>query len=76
MSAMLRSLALARARALPAAAVVARRLPLSTAPRALRRSYATPAAAASTSAPVINYEPAKEAKHLNKVLIANRYVRE
>jgi hypothetical protein len=69
------SLALARARALTttSAAVVIRR----AAPRAAGtvlvtrpRTYATAAPAATSSA--VNYEPAKEAKHLKKVLIANR----
>jgi hypothetical protein len=35
-----------------------------------RRTYASVAPAATTN--VVNYEPAKEDKHLRKVLIANR----
>jgi hypothetical protein len=72
---MLRTLALARARAITtasAAAVVRRsapRLVTSTVTRG-RRTYASVAPAATTN--VVNYEPAKEDKHLRKVLIANR----
>lgn len=71
---MLRSLRVARLRALTtaSAATAARRIPIAAPTIARgRRSYATPAAATATT---INYEPAKEAKHLKKVLIANRCV--
>jgi len=74
---MLRSLAIARARAITtasAANVIRRQAPRLVTSTPLvtrgRRSYASAAPAAATTN--VNYEPAKEDKHLKKVLIANR----